>query len=86
MRVISWTVVFGAVSALVYTGLKPVLRNLDFPVLEATQVGGTIVAPRHEKEQIAHPLQGEGGSEAARGACEGKAEGRAEDTCTDRPR
>ncbi len=53
MRVVSWTVVFGAVSALVYTGFKPFWQDLELPEIGADQVRGTVVAPGREKDRPA---------------------------------
>jgi len=45
LRFISWAVVLGAVFALAYAGLKPVLQEYGFPPVDESQVGGAILAP-----------------------------------------
>lgn len=43
MRVVSWTVVFAAVSALAYTGLRPFLDG-GWPDVDRNQVSGSVVS------------------------------------------
>ena len=43
MRVVSWTVVFGAVSALVYYSLKPFWGQLEWPHVDEQQARGTVI-------------------------------------------
>ncbi len=44
MRVVSWTVVFGAVAALVYTGFKPFWKELAWADVPVEQVSGAVTA------------------------------------------
>lgn len=48
MRVVSWTVVFGAVSALIYTSMKPFWSQLEWPDVPRDQARGAMVAPGRE--------------------------------------
>lgn len=45
LRVISWTVVLGAVLALAYAGFKPVFEDLGFPPVDENQVRGSMLSP-----------------------------------------
>lgn len=50
LRVISWTVVLGAVLALAYAGFKPVFNDLGFPPVDESQVLGSMLDPDDERE------------------------------------
>lgn len=45
MRVISWTVVVGSVSAILYGGVRPLIQDLNLPEVNATQAAGTVARP-----------------------------------------
>ena len=45
MRVVSWTVVLGAVSALIYSGLKPLAKEFGFPPVDPAKASGAMLAP-----------------------------------------
>lgn len=50
LRVISWTVVLGAVLALAYAGFKPVFKDLGFPPVDESQVRGSMIGPDENSE------------------------------------
>lgn len=45
MRIISWTVVIGSITAILYGGVRPLLQDLRLPEINASQVSGTAVRP-----------------------------------------
>lgn len=50
LRVISWTVVLGAVFALAYAGFKPVFQEMGFPPVDESQVRGSMVSPEAQDD------------------------------------
>lgn len=44
MRMISWTVVIGSVSAILYGGIRPLVQDMRLPEVTAAQAVGTMAA------------------------------------------
>ena len=44
MRMVSWTVVIGSVSAILYGGVRPLVQDLRLPEVNAMQAVGTMAA------------------------------------------
>jgi len=65
LRVISWTVVLGAVFALAYAGFKPVFQELGFPPVDENQVRGSMVNPEARAEMDSAKAVAQNGCEAA---------------------
>jgi len=65
MRLASWTVVFGAVAALVYSHFKPFFQNLEWPDVDPDQSRGALVAPASEPAPLREPKARCDGDEAA---------------------
>lgn len=73
LRVISWTVVLGAVLALAYAGFKPVFKDLGFPPVDENQVRGSMISPDEQGEI-------DSSSAVAQNACESSID---EQDCTE---
>ncbi|KAA9131456.1 hypothetical protein F3N42_09055 [Marinihelvus fidelis] len=66
MRVVSWMVIFGAVSALMYRGLAPLLGEGDLHDIDAILVAGTMADDRIAQiAQCVRELDDEPGSQGA---------------------
>jgi hypothetical protein len=50
MRVISWTVVIGAIAAILYGGVRPLFQDLRLPEINASQAAGTMARPAASSE------------------------------------
>ncbi len=65
LRVISWTVVLGAVFALAYAGFKPVFQEMGFPPVDENQVRGSMVSPEGQDELDTTEAVAQNGCESA---------------------
>lgn len=72
LRVISWTVVLGAVLVLAYAGFKPVLEEMGYPPVDENQVRGSMLSPDEQADVDAS-------SAVAQVSCESSVE----EECTD---
>ncbi len=80
IRVVSWTVVLGAVAALVYTSFKPFWKELASFDVPEDKVRGTIIA--RDQAQDAEPVRPLAEAQPANpGRCPAEGAPRSDDNC-----
>lgn len=74
MRLISWTVVISSISAILYGGVRPLVKDFNLPQVNAEQAAGTLAkVPTKAPEECFEPIDDaatEQSSEPAAKRCE----------------